>query len=261
MSLDRLGLIKTSLIDYPGEVAAVIFTAGCNLRCPFCQNPELLTGEYPPDFVTREEVAGFLRRREQVLGGVCFTGGEPLLQGDLAELADLVHQLGFKVKLDTNGTFPEKLSGINPDFVALDIKTSPHKYDRLFPNSARLQLDLDLFDETPDSVPDVWLKVLATLEWISNADIEFEIRTTVVPGLVTVDDMKTISGILARDYAGPIKQRGRYVLAGFKPENALDPAFARLQPYSEQVIEQMAEIVRNSGIDCSIRSHHLFKPD
>lgn len=251
MSLERVGLIKTSLIDYPGEVAAVIFTAGCNLRCPFCQNPALTAGKIPADFLPLEEVISFLKRRRQVIGGVCITGGEPLIHDDLTDLADKIHDLGFKIKIDTNGTFPEKLKKAGPDFVALDIKTSPEKYHRLLPENTNLQLDL--FETRTAGMSAVWPRVIRTLEWIGETGIDFELRTTVVPDLVTTEDVSIIAAFLAGGFADAIAKRGRYILAGYRPENALDPAFASLRPYPESVIERMAAIAQAEGINCLIR--------
>lgn len=253
MSLNRLGLIKTSLIDYPGEVAAVVFTAGCNLRCPFCHNPSLVSTSFPPDFLTREEVIAFLSRRSRLLGGVCITGGEPLIHDDLEELTSLIRDLHLKIKIDTNGTFPERLQKLSPDFVALDIKTSPAKYNRLLPGGANLQLGL--FDHLSPAIPDVWPKILKSLEWIAGSDAEYEIRTTVVPDLVNIDDVAAIADILEGRDMCTLNSRGQYVLAGFKPQDVLDPAYASIRPYPIDVLEAMAETARGSGLACSIRAN------
>ena len=253
MSLNRLGLIKTSLIDYPGEVAAVIFTAGCNLRCPFCHNPNLVSTNIPEDFLSKEEVMASLGRRSRLLGGVCITGGEPLIHDDLGELTSLIRDLGLLIKIDTNGTFPERLDKIAPDFVALDIKTSPAKYSRLLPGGANLQLDL--FDHASPAIPDVWPKLIDTLDWIIESGVEYEIRTTVVPDLVNTDDVTEIADLLENRNACVVDGRGHYVLAGFKPEEVLDPAYVSIRPYSEDVLETMAETVRSRGLACSIRAN------
>lgn len=251
MSLDRLGLVKTSLIDYPGEVAAVIFTAGCNLRCPFCQNPGLVSGTFPEDFLSKEEVLSFLARRAGILGGVCITGGEPLIHEDLPELTDQIRRHGLKTKIDTNGTFRSRLAEISPDFVSLDLKTSPEKYHRLLPEGHGLQLEL--FDAESDLPPGIWVQVQSTLEWIAESGREFEVRTTVVPDLVSIDDIKVLADFLADNFRSPLQERGNYVLAGFRPENVLDPSFAAIRPYPVDVLETMAAIVRQRGISCSIR--------
>jgi len=107
MALTHVGLQKTTLLDFPGEVAATVFTPGCNLRCPYCHNPSLVQPPYPQDLISLEELDRFLEKRAKVLGGVCITGGEPLLHDNLDELISLIRSHGLKVKLDTNGTFPE----------------------------------------------------------------------------------------------------------------------------------------------------------
>lgn len=253
MSLNRLGLIKTSLIDYPGEVAAVIFTSGCNLRCPFCHNPSLVTGTIPEDFLKLEEVIAFLGRRSRLLGGVCITGGEPLMHGDLDELTTLIRDLGLKIKIDTNGTFPERLEEIEPDFVALDVKTTPAKYNRLLPGGVNLQLDL--FDHVSPTPPEIWPKIVRTLDWIAATDVEYEIRTTVVPDLVNSDDVAAIADLLENHGLCLPHDRGQYILAGYKPEDVLDPSFASIRPYPLDVLETMAETARSRGLTCSIRAN------
>lgn len=252
MSLNRLGLIKTSLIDYPGEVAAVIFTAGCNLRCPFCHNPSLVSGEEPPDFLIKDEVVAFLERRSRLLGGVCVTGGEPLIHNDLPELAAQIRSYNLKIKIDTNGTFPARLEEINPDFVAVDIKTTPAKYNRLLPGGGEMQLDL--FDTASPSVSEVWQKIETSLEWIAQTDIEYEVRTTVVPGLVNADDAAEIADMLRRNGLCLPDGRGKYILAGYRPDDVLDPAYASIHPYPLEVLEKMSERARSRGIACSTRA-------
>src|SRR6056297_2964372 len=131
MAPPRIGLQKTSLVDFPGELAATVFTPGRNLRCPYCHNPQLVIPPYPEDMITLDELDAFLNRRDGLLGGVCITGGEPLLHEDLPELLHLVRTHGLKVKLDTNGSFPDRLSGIFVDYVAMDLKTAPSRYEKL----------------------------------------------------------------------------------------------------------------------------------
>ncbi len=131
VDLKIAGIQKLTLLDYPGKTACTIFTWGCNLRCPFCHNAELVTGclEEP---VTADEIYAFLRKRVGLLDGVCITGGEPLLQPDLISFLQPIHEMGYAIKLDTNGTQPEKLREICESglisMVAMDIKNSPEKY-------------------------------------------------------------------------------------------------------------------------------------
>ncbi|MDR2102454.1 MAG: radical SAM protein, partial [Treponema sp.] len=136
-------LRKTSLVDYPGEVAAVFFFPGCNLRCPWCQNRELLPGGCSPErgepgfFINREAALAHIKKRRAVLGGVVLSGGEPTLSGELPALIRRIKDLGLKVKLDTNGMAPEVLAGLfgdektRPDYIALDLKLSPRRYGEL----------------------------------------------------------------------------------------------------------------------------------
>lgn len=126
-----LGLQKMTLLDFPGRVACTVFFGGCDMRCPFCHNAELLDGSAPP-VMDEEELLSFLKKRRGLLDGVAFTGGEPLLQKDLAELAVRIRELGYPIKLDTNGTHPERLGKMIRDglvqYAAMDIKNSPERY-------------------------------------------------------------------------------------------------------------------------------------
>ncbi len=123
------GFQKMTMLDYPGKVACTIFTYGCNFRCPFCHNASLVTDK--PEFFSEDEVLSYLTKRAGVLDGVCISGGEPLLQSDIFEFIKKVKDKGLLVKLDTNGSFPEKLKYAMDekliDYVAMDIKNSKEK--------------------------------------------------------------------------------------------------------------------------------------
>ena len=125
------GLQKLTLLDYPGHLACTVFTGGCNFRCPFCHNASLVLGKGGEDF-SAEEIFDFLKKRLGTLEGVAITGGEPLLQNDISEFIRKIKDMGFKVKLDTNGSFPEKLIELVEnrlvDYVAIDVKNSLNKY-------------------------------------------------------------------------------------------------------------------------------------
>lgn len=124
------GFVKSSLVDYPGKVAAVIFTQGCNFRCPYCHNPQLVFPELFTNEIPFESVWAFLKERRGLLDGVVFCGGEPTLQDDLSEIVRKVRSLGYVVKLDTNGSNPDVLAEVLPclDYVAMDIKAPLDKY-------------------------------------------------------------------------------------------------------------------------------------
>lgn len=126
------GLQKLTLLDYPEKVACTIFTAGCNFRCPFCHNASLVTNIPKEGEITEEAVFSFLRKRQEILDGVCITGGEPLLQPGIENFIRRIKELGYAVKLDTNGSFPKKMKYLVSeglvDYVAMDIKNSPEAY-------------------------------------------------------------------------------------------------------------------------------------
>lgn len=163
------GLQKMTLLDFPGRVACTVFFGGCNMRCPFCHNAELLDGTAPA-VMDDDELLGFLKKRQGLLDGVAITGGEPLLQRDLPELAKKIRELGYPVKLDTNGTYPERLRRMIEDglvqYVAMDIKNSPERYAE----TAGLK-DMDL------------APVRESVSLLMEGKTEYEFRTTVVSEL------------------------------------------------------------------------------
>ena len=161
------GLMKLTLLDYPGHVACTVFLAGCNFRCPFCHNGSLVRGGDTE--ISRDELKSFLKKRQGILDGVCITGGEPLLSPDARELAEEIKSLGYLVKLDTNGSFPDRLAELIDkkliDYVAMDIKSSPAEYAK----TCGRDIDLD--------------SVKRSIEIIKSSGIDHEFRTTVVKGL------------------------------------------------------------------------------
>ncbi|MBE7057293.1 MAG: anaerobic ribonucleoside-triphosphate reductase activating protein [Ruminococcaceae bacterium] len=163
------GLQKLTLLDYPGLVACTIFTGGCNFRCPFCHNALLVTRleESKNGVMEEEEVLSFLKKRVGLLDGVCITGGEPLMQKDLTQFIEKVRLLGFKIKLDTNGSYPEKLKELLEkgllDYVAMDIKNSPDRYAET--------CGLDIFNVE---------HIKESVEILKNSGVNHEFRTTVV---------------------------------------------------------------------------------
>lgn len=174
------GLNKTTLLDYPGCVAATIFTGGCNFRCPFCQNSGLVLEPSTGEIISEEEILAFLKKRKNVLKGVCITGGEPTLQEDLPEFLCRIKSLGYRIKLDTNGFKPQVLKNLLEegllDYVAMDIKNSPDHYAKtagMDHVDAGFHLD----------------KINGSIEMLLNGDVEYEFRTTVVKELHTLEDM------------------------------------------------------------------------
>lgn len=160
------GIQKLTLLDYPGKVACTIFTGGCNFRCPFCHNRDLVTGEAEKT-VAGEEIFRFLKKRQGILEGVCISGGEPLLQPDLEEFIREVRSLGYCVKLDTNGSLPDRLEYLAGqgllDYVAMDLKNSPEHYGR---TAGAPLCDVERIDRS--------------IRLLMGGDIPYEFRTTVV---------------------------------------------------------------------------------
>ena len=161
------GLQKLTLLDYPGKVACTVFTAGCNFRCPFCHNASLVTHIQDGREITQEEVFAFLKKRRGILDGVCVTGGEPLLHKDIEELLREIKELGFSVKLDTNGSFPDRLKGLVEeglvDYIAMDIKNAKENYGRTIGIE-----DYDVSD------------VARSVHYLLEGNVPYELRTTVV---------------------------------------------------------------------------------
>ncbi len=215
------GLQKLTLLDYPGKVACTVFTAGCNMRCPFCHNASLVLDK-PEDSIDEEKLIDFLKKRVGVLDGVVITGGEPLLHGDIPNLLKRIKELGYKIKLDTNGTRPELLKQLVSeglvDRVAMDIKNAPDKYGGT--------VGIDRFDISP---------VSESKEFLMNCGIEYEFRTTVVKGIHTEESLLQL--------AGWIKGANEYYLQQFKDSGNLIDANG-LEPFSEDEMKKFADAVR-----------------
>ena len=179
------GFQKLTLLDYPGKVACTLFTSGCNLRCPFCHNASLVTHIDNANIYKKEEILSYLKKRQGILEGVCITGGEPLLQPKIEDFIKDVKSLGYSVKLDTNGFYPDKLINLVEkglvDYVAVDFKNSYEKY----PMTTGIEnLDLSPFKKT--------------VEFLLSGKVDFEFRTTVVDKIHETQDIvdiaKTIQG-------------------------------------------------------------------
>lgn len=167
MEIRIQGLQKLTLLDYPEKVASTIFTAGCNFRCPFCHNASLVTGVDQNTDINPEEIITFLKKRTKILDGVCITGGEPLLWPGIQEFMGRIKELGYQVKLDTNGSYPERLVEIVEkglvDYVAVDIKNSRENYGRT--------IGIKDYDLTG---------VEASVRYLLEDHVDYEFRTTVV---------------------------------------------------------------------------------
>jgi pyruvate formate lyase activating enzyme len=173
------GLQKLTLIDYPGKIAATVFTASCNFRCPFCHNPELVLADWSDQGAIKEkDFFDFLKNRKGKLEGVCLTGGEPTLQPDILKFITKIKKLGLEVKLDTNGLRTDVLKSIISeqlvDYIAMDIKNSIQNYEK----ACGIKLDKE--------------RIELSVDLIMNSRIDYEFRTTVVPGIHTEKDFVEI---------------------------------------------------------------------
>ncbi len=221
------GFQKLTLLDFPGTVACTLFTQGCNFRCPFCHNASLVTASALSEY-SEKEVLDFLGKRRGILEGVCITGGEPLLCPTLPDFIARVRHLGYKVKLDTNGSFPEALKKLLDkgmlDYVAMDIKNSFEKY----PLTAGWE---------KVSVPDIE----KSIDLLMNGTVPYEFRTTVCAELHTPEDITAI--------AERIRGAERYFLQNFVDSgDVLTPGLSPVEPSLLQCMTQKAqELVPNTS--------------
>ena len=197
------GLVPFSLCDYPGHIAAVIFTQGCNFRCPFCHNETLIPiGVSTDRLIPEKTIFDFLEKNRENLDTLVVSGGEPTIQSDLTMLLHRVKALGYSVKLDTNGSHPNIIKTLLQlqliDYIAMDIKAPFSIYDRL--TGVRSPIS----------------QIRQSIDLIAHSDIDHEFRTTVVNSLLTPEDLQAIKKI--------VPPGCRYRLQDFRPEHALDPA-------------------------------------
>ena len=218
------GYQKLTLLDFPGKTACTVFTGGCNLRCPFCHNAGLVRNPLAENNAT-DEVLEYLQKRRGILDGVCVTGGEPLLQPDLADFLRDVRQLGYAVKLDTNGSLPDKLADLLSqglvDYVAMDIKSSPTGY------ALATGADID---------PAVFAR---SVQILKESGIPHEFRTTAVGGIHTPADFAAIGEWLqgaARYFIQRFVDSGNLLGQGYTPfsDEEMTELLAQVKPYIPQ---------------------------
>lgn len=222
------GYLGFSLIDYPGKPSFIIFTQGCNFRCPFCQNPELISirkkGEYSEEFILEE-----IDRRKKIIKGVVITGGEPTLQKDLPSFLFKIKRKRLSIKLDTNGSNPKMLIELIKsklvDYVAMDFKTSLKKYHYAIGLSKEASLR--------------YIKnILLSLKILKESNINFEIRTTVVPKIVEESDLIEIRKTIGDDVT--------YFLQNFKREKTLSNEYRNILSYSKETLDKFCLLTKSS---------------
>ncbi len=216
------GLNKTTLLDYPEHVAATVFTGGCNFCCPFCHNGDLVLNPHKVPLISEEELFAFLEKRKGILDGVCITGGEPTLQRDLPKLIDRIKEMGYLVKLDTNGSAPEVLEMLFKDrmldYVAMDIKASKENYARA---CGLASMDIG--------------RIEASAQLLMGNETSYEFRTTVVRGLHEKEDFEKIGQWLKGNKA--------YFLQAYRDsENVIQGGFTQ---HTKEEMDIFAVTLRN----------------
>ena len=224
------GLQKTTLVDYPGKIAATIFTIGCNYRCSFCHNPEIVKGIAA--VISEHKVMTFLKSRKDLIDAVCITGGEPTLQQDLIPFIKKIKKLGYDVKLDTNGHRPAVLSKLIKngliDYVAMDIKAPWRKYEKVV---CRKQ-DLD--------------KIKKSVTILKDGAVPYEFRSTVLPALHSEKDIIAM--------AQQVKGADKYFIQQFRPTRSLvDPAFLENMTYTKKQLNEIAQNFKSWFKVCRVR--------
>ena len=208
---------KSSMVDYPPYVSCVVFLAGCNFRCPFCYNKELVDDNSTLPDIPKDEFLEWLTTRQGKLDAVVLTGGEPTIHGEeLINFAREIKELGFRLKLDTNGSNPDLMKRLIDenlvDYIAVDLKADSLRYNK----ACGIDFDMSKMDKT--------------VEILSDNKVPYEYRTTVVPGIHDDTILKTM--------ALYVKDAHKYAIQQFKPINTLDPAYEKIIPFTETNIEK-----------------------
>lgn len=229
--MEIAGFKKTSLVDYPGNISAVIFLSGCNFRCGFCHNPSIVLGKAAK--IEEKEVMTFLAKRKRVLEGVCVTGGEPTIHKNLPLLLKKITSMGFLAKLDTNGTNPEMLKKVIEkgivDYVAMDIKAPLEKY--LFAVNADINIE----------------KIKESIRILMDSKIEYEFRMTLIPKFVDIKSFKEVCEML--------KGAKRFYIQQFEKGNdMIDDSFKAEKVYTDEELEKFLEIAKEYFKVCGIRN-------
>ena len=234
MTMEIGGLEKSTLIDYPGRIAATVFLLGCNFRCPFCYSSELVLPEKMAEQPKIAEKAffDFLKERQGLLEGVVICGGEPTIHKDLPDFIKRIKDLGFLLKLDTNGSNPEMLRELMQkglvDYVAMDIKAPlGAKYDL----ATGVKVDLD--------------KIKESIEIIKGSGVDYEFRSTIVPSIHSKEDVIQ----MAKDIS-PAK---KYYLQNFRGEKTIDPRFEEIKPYAKDFLLEIQKEISPFFEICQVR--------
>lgn len=235
--MEILGLQKLTLIDYPGNLACTLFLFGCNFRCGFCHNPELVIPEKAGKSIPEEKILNFLNKRKKYLEGVCITGGEPLLNKKLPEFLNKIRKLNYKIKIDTNGSNPEMLRKIIKsnlvDYIAMDIKADRENYDIL----AGTEVNIKNIGES--------------IKIILNSEINYEFRTTVIKNYHN----KKIIGNIGKWLKKINGEIDKFVIQNFKPRKGkmINEKFEKIPPFKNEELKKFEEIMNKYVKEVLIR--------
>ncbi|HPD19596.1 MAG TPA: anaerobic ribonucleoside-triphosphate reductase activating protein [Candidatus Goldiibacteriota bacterium] len=228
------GFIGVSLIEFPNKISSVIYTSPCNFRCPFCHNPALIS--INATIIDENDVLDDLKERVSFIDGVSITGGEPLLQNDLPDFLRKIKNSGLLVKIDTNGYLTEKIrmliDGGLVDYVAMDVKTSIKKYEA----AAGFKIDVS--------------KIINSIKLIMNSGVDYEFRTTVVPGIVNGDDFEEIGEL--------IKGAKLFSIQQFENSFTLDGNFRTVQPYTEKILHEFSDTMKKYVEKVKIKNTNIY---
>jgi pyruvate formate lyase activating enzyme len=251
------GIQKMTLVDFPGQVAATIFTQGCSFRCAFCHNPELVLPDKFEALLDEQQIFNFLETRCGKLGGICITGGEPLMQKDIGQFIAHLKAMGFLVKLDTNGSYPERLKEMiefgDLDYIAMDIKNSLPKYaetanlkssksnnDSVFSTSRGTSRD----EKSHDSNDKLISNIQSSVSLIMNSGIDYEFRTTVCHPYHETKDFEELGRL--------IKGAKRYYIQNFVRSKHVDDTIG-LSPLSDDELAKALKIMQKYVEKAEIR--------
>jgi pyruvate formate lyase activating enzyme len=226
------GLERSSLLDYPGKISAIIFTHGCNLKCPYCHNPELvIEGFEQSGSFSEEEILNFLESRKGKLDALVITGGEPLVQSDLLPFIRKVKEMGFLIKLDSNGTFPDRLKDFIDtgliDYVAMDVK---------YPKVGYVKNSM---------IPGVAKKIERSIKIIMDSGLDYEFRTTYVKPLHSLESAEGIGKM--------IKGAKNYYIQNFRPGKTIDPTLTKKNSFTTKELEQIKKTIEKYVENVQIR--------
>jgi pyruvate formate lyase activating enzyme len=247
------GLQKLTLIDYPGKIACAVFLIGCNFRCGFCHNPELVLPEKirKQQLISEKDFFKFLKEKKGLLEGVCIGGGEPIIHKDLPDFIEKIKILDYLVKLDTNGSNPEMLKKLIDkklvSYVAMDLKMPLGAFKSQISN-LKSQIYKSKIKNKYEQVVSVETnldKIRKSIEVIKNSGIEYEFRTTVVPGIHTKEDIIQI--------AKEISPAKKYFLQNFRSEKTIDPKFKKIKFYPQEFLLKIQKEISPLFETCQVR--------